>query len=153
MSHTSNLPVEAGLPWKNHSTRTSEKKPFLNILMWECGGFVSLPVWLMNPDMKKYWIKCWPSSGVPSLANFLSGSLILYSFFTMAQLKQKECKESYRMGVMLAAMNSSHSEWGWCRNVYFIPRQVCCCASYCTGLPSCLPSLPSFLPLFVGCLP
>lgn len=76
---------------KNHSTRsrTSEKKPFLVILMWECGGFVALPGWLMNPDMKKYWIKCWPSSAAPSLANFLSGSLALYSFLHNGPAKAK----------------------------------------------------------------
>lgn len=72
-------------------------------------------------------------------------------FFTMAQLKQKECKESHRMGVILAAMNSSHSKWGWCRNMYLIRRQVCCCASYCTGLPSCFPSPHSSFFLWDAC--
>lgn len=100
MSCTFKPPIKAGLPWKNHSTRsrTSEKKPFLVILMWECGGFVPLPVLLMNPDMKKYWIKCWPSSAVPSLANFLSGSLALYSFLHNGPAKAKEMQRIIQDG-------------------------------------------------------
>lgn len=61
----------------------------------------------------------------------------------MAQLKQKECKESYRMGVILAAMNSSHSKWVWCRNMYFIP--IKCAAVQATAL-AFHPAFPPLIP-------
>lgn len=113
---------------------------------------MSLPGWLMNPHMKKYWIKCWPSSGVLSLVNFLSGSLVLYSFLHNGPAKAKRMQRIIQDGCHPGSYEFKlHSKQGWCRKMYFIPRQVCCHASYCTGLPSCLPSPHSSLFLWDAC--
>lgn len=154
MNHTFSPPVKAGLPWKNLSTRSrrSEKKPFLVILMWECGRFVSLPGWLMNPDMKRYWMKCWPSSGVPSHDNFLSGSLILYSFLHNGPAKAKRMQRIIQDGCHPGSYEFKPLKVRMVKKyVFYSKTSVLPCKLL--HWPSILPCLPSFLPLSVECLP